>query len=297
MLPTKLKPAFVLSVIIVILATATSLGGLFITGLYQDNNFVESLWKPNDLVTLVVAVPMLVSALIFSRQGSQRAQLVWMAMLDYTLYNYAFYLFGSAFNWFFLLYVALFTLSIYALILGLVNIDVNKIGQNFREGTPVKWISGYMLFVAAGLSTIYISQSLAFIATGKLPEIVLKTGHPTSVIFALDLSLLIPVFVLGAIWLWKRVPWGYVLATISIVKGTTYTLVLTVVALWGNISGESEAMSEMPLWLVLTITGLVASLLLLGNLNQHSSRPFMARSQNFRGFSADEEHTAESTFE
>lgn len=35
---------------------------------------------------------MLVVALILSRRGSQRAQLVWLGMLDYMLYNYAFYL-------------------------------------------------------------------------------------------------------------------------------------------------------------------------------------------------------------
>ena len=234
--------------------------------LYRDNTFVASLWAGNDLVTLIVTVPMLVAALILSRRGSQRAQLVWLAMLNYMLYNYAFYLFGAAFNWFFLIYVALFTLSIFALIFGLVSIDANRISQKFRRRTPVKWISGYMLFVAIGLSTVYIIQSLVFIATGQLPQIVVKTGHPTSIIFALDLLLLVPVFVLGAIWLWKRRPWGYVLATMSMVKGATYTLALTVVSLWAAKAGVPGAAAEIPLWLFLTIAGLVASLFLLGNL-------------------------------
>jgi hypothetical protein len=201
-------------------------------------------------------------------------------MLNYMLYNYAFYLFAAAFNWFFLIYVALFALSIFALIFGLVNIDANRIGQKFREKTPVKWISGYMLFVAVGLTTIYVIQSLGFVVTGQLPPIIVKTGHPTSVIFALDLSLLAPVFVLGAIWLWKRKPWGYVLAAMSIVKGTTYTLVLTVVAIWGANAGVPGALAEMPLWLVLTVAGLIVSLLLLGNFGQLSSRPSIARSQS-----------------
>lgn len=157
MLQTKLRPAYILSAIIAILATVASAGGLFLGDLYRDNTFVTSLWTGNDLVTLVVAVPMLVAALILSMRGSQRAHLVWLAMLDYTLYNYAFYLFAAAFNWFFLIYVALFTLSIFALIFGLVNIDVNGISQKFRARTPVKWISGYMLFVAVGLSTIHIT--------------------------------------------------------------------------------------------------------------------------------------------
>ncbi len=263
---TKLKPVYILSVIIAILATVASAGGLFLGSLYRDNTFVTSLWGGNDLVTLVVAVPMLVAALVLSMRGSHRAQLVWLAMLNYMLYNFAFYLFGAAFNWFFLIYVALFTLSILALIFGLVNIDVNQIGQRFQSRTPVKWISGYLLFVAIGLSIIYVTQSLGFVATGQLPEIVVKTGHPTSVIFALDLSLLVPVFVIGAIWLWRRRPWGYVLASMSMVKGATYTLVLTVVSFWGAQAGVPGASGEAPLWLFLTIVGLVGSLFLLGNL-------------------------------
>lgn len=91
------------------------------------------------------------------------------------------YLFGTAFNQFFLTYVALFTLSIF----GLVQTDANAIGRQFRDRTPVKWISGYMLFVAVGLTTVYTIQSLGFITTGQLPPIVTTTGHPTSIVFAL----------------------------------------------------------------------------------------------------------------
>jgi hypothetical protein len=161
MLQTKLRPAYILTAIITILAIAASTGGLFIDGLYRDNLLVTSGWYGNDLVTLVVAVPMLVTALILSMRGSQRAQLIWLGMLDYTLYNYAFYLFGTAFNGFFLVYVALFALSIFALIFGLVALDV-----------------------------------------------------------------VVPWLVLGAIWLWQRPPWGYVLAAIANVKGVVYMLAL-----------------------------------------------------------------------
>ena len=101
MTQTKLGSAHILTVIIAILAIVASAGGLFIDGLYRDNLLVTSGWYGNDLVTLMVAVPLLVVALIFSMRGSQRAHLVWLGMLDYMLYNYAFYLFGTAFNGFF----------------------------------------------------------------------------------------------------------------------------------------------------------------------------------------------------
>ena len=72
MLQTKLRPAYILTAIITILAIAASAGGLFIDGLYRDNLLVTSGWYGNDLATLVVAVPMLVTALILSMRGSTR---------------------------------------------------------------------------------------------------------------------------------------------------------------------------------------------------------------------------------
>lgn len=260
---TRLKYAYVLSIIIVVLSLISALGGLFLDNLYRDNTFVNSAWRGNDLVTLFVAVPGLLAALFLTKRGSQRAQLVWLGMLDYMLYNFAFYLFGASFNQFFLLYVALFTLSIYAMIFALIGIDAKAIGQKFGAKTPVKIIGGYMLFVAIGLGTVYTAQSLGFVATGQVPQIVTKTGHPTSVIFALDLSLLVPALVLGALWLFKRQPWGYVLAAITSIKGATYTLVLTAGSLIAANAGVPGAFAELPLWIFLTVTGLTASVFLL----------------------------------
>jgi len=95
---TKPSAAYVLSTIIVILMIVASANGLFINDLYQDNILVASGWYGNDLVTLLVAAPVLVVALILAMRGSQQARLVWLGMLDNTLYNYALYLFGAAFN-------------------------------------------------------------------------------------------------------------------------------------------------------------------------------------------------------
>ncbi len=264
-----MKPStpYTLSIIIAILAAIASAGGLLLHGLYRDNAFVTTTWLGNDAVTLFLAVPILVGSMFFSTRGSHRAQLVWMGTLDYMLYNYAFYLFGTSFNTFFLIYTALLGLSIFALILGLINLDVSGIRQQFRERTPVKWIGGYFLFVAVGLSAVYLMQSIAFIFTGQLPSIVTISGHPTSIVFALDLTLLVPWFVVGALWLMKRQPWGYVIAGILGVKGPLYTLVLAVNTVLVMNAGLAGA-SELPLWITLTLLGLLASGLLYGNMER-----------------------------
>jgi MFS family permease len=267
---TKSKSAYILTIVIAILSLIATAGGLLSSALYRDNFLVTSGWRGNDLVTLFIAVPLLALALVLAWRGSPRARLVWLGMLDYTLYNFAFYLFGTAFNRFFLIYVALFMLSIFALIFGLVQTDVQAIGRQFRDRTPVKWISGYMLFVAAGLTTVYTIQSLGFITTGQLPPIVTLTGHPTNVVFALDLSLVVPVLVLGAIWLWQRRPWGYVLAVIGNVKGAVYMMALAATTITAVQSGAAEGLSQVGLWVFIGASSLIASLVLLWDLRPHS---------------------------
>lgn len=276
----KFKAVTILSILVAALATFASAGGLLLNGLYRDNAFVTTTWLGNDAITLFLAVPILVAAMILSNRKDpkelktlRQAQgkplgsgyLVWMGALDYMLYNYAFYLFGAAFNWFFLIYAVLLALSILALIFGLANLDVNGISQQVRKEAPVKWIGGYFLFVASGLGLVYLVQSIGFIFTGSVPAIVTMSGHPTNVVFALDLTLLIPWLILGAIWLMKRKPWGYVIAGILNVKGPLYTLVLAVNSILVMRAGISQT-NELPLWGTLTALGLVASVMFYGNM-------------------------------
>ena len=266
MFRTTPTAAYALSAVIAILTIVASAGGLFIPDLYRDNALITAGWFGNDLVTLSVAAPLLIAALFLAMGGSQRAQLVWLGMLDYTLYNSAYYLFGAAFNQLFLVYVALFTLSILALIFGLARVDPGAVRNRLRARTPARWIGGFMLFVAIGLTGVYVAQSLSFVATGQLPDIVIKSGHPTNVVFALDLSLVVPFFVLGAIWLWKRRPWGLVLAAIMNVKGAVYMLALSAVTVSAVQAGVSEDLSQAALWATIGVGSLVASIALIGKL-------------------------------
>ena len=112
--------ATLFSTIIALLALIASAGGLFWDGLYRDNMLVTAALRGNDLITLIVAVPGLLIALLITRRGSARAHLVGLGLLAYMLYNYVFYLYGAAFNRFFLLYAALVSLSIMALIISIL---------------------------------------------------------------------------------------------------------------------------------------------------------------------------------
>ena len=260
------QPAFILSVIILLFMALASSGGLFIDSLYQDNYLVTSGWYGNDLATLLLAVPVMAVSLILSKRGSLRAQLVWLGMLFYSLYNYAFYLFGAAFNSLFLVYVSIFTLSIFALIFGIYSVNVRVILEHFKPGTPVKKIGGFMIIVALFLGLFHVAVSMNYVFTGQLPEMIVVLDQSTNLISALDLSLTVSFGLFGAILLWKRRAWGYVVAVIWNVKSAVYLTALSAATVSGFLAGASDNMIELALWAPIGVGCLISLVVLLKNM-------------------------------
>lgn len=271
------KTSIILSIIVLILAAAASAGGLMLPGLYRDNALVAAAMRGNDLITLVIAVPLMILSLIQVQRGSVRAVLVWMGLLFYMVYNYIFYLYGTAFNPFFLLYAALIPLSILALVAALPRIDAPATQQAFSRRTPVRRISAWMVFFAVMLGGMWIAMSLAALAAGQVPGVCLQTGHPTCVVFATDLSLLVPGLLAAAVMLWKRQVWGGPFAAIMLVKANTYGLALLTMGVFGIIeAGEYDPFT--PLWVFLTAGCLVATWFLFANLRPASAGSPMSKS-------------------
>jgi hypothetical protein len=134
-------------------------------------------------------VPALAAAVLLARRASDRARLVWLGVLGYNVYNYAFYLFGTAFNDFFLLYAALESLSLIALI-G----TAPAVLAVHRAITPVRGrlVAGYMAVVGVMFAAMWITEAVTFIATGMVPKVITDSGIHTSIVFALDLTLIVP---------------------------------------------------------------------------------------------------------
>ena len=261
----KWKIPCTLSVFIAVLAAAASVGGLFFSGLYRDNALITCAWRGNDFVTLILAVPGLLVSMLLALRGSQRALLIWAGMLGYMLYNYVFYLYGAAFNVFFLMYVLLFALSMYALILVVTKLDIPAIHRQFSARTPVKWVGGFMVFFAVLLGGMWITMSLSFVFTGIVPQPILQTGHPTGVVFATDLSLLVPAMALGGVLLWRRKNWGYALSAIVLIKACTYGLAMITMSVFTYIELGTVDPFIM-LWIFLSAGCLASCGLLLGNM-------------------------------
>lgn len=261
----KNKTLWLVSVLIALMAAISSWGGLFVDGLYRDNELVVSAWQGNDIVTLFLVVPMLVVSLFYSLRASKKGRLFWMGSLWYMVYNYMFYLFGAAFNVFFLLYAALFVFSIYTLVLALIQTDVQEWSGSFSEKLPYKSVSLFMLFFAVLLGGMWIVLSLSFVFTGQVHESISQTDHPTAVVFAVDLTLLIPSMLVGGVLLWRKNRWGPIVGAVVLVKATAYGLALIIMT---AISYRNIGVIDpfLALWIALTLGCAVALLLLLRNI-------------------------------
>jgi hypothetical protein len=262
---SDLRVAYLLSAIVAVVLAIVSAGGVFIEGLYNDNALISQAYRGQDMVTLLVAVPLLVVGLLLERRGSARGRIVWLAMLAYTLYGYLFYMLGAAFNPFFLLYVAAFALSLYALVLSVPRIDVAELTAGFSDGAA-RWVAiVYMLVSGVGLGVLWTGMSVGYLFTGDVPAPIVASGHPTGVVFALDLSLIVPAMIMGAVLLLRRRPWGWLLAGVMSVKGSVYTLGLAVATIVVERTGVGSG-AELPIWAGLTVLGALSAVLLLANL-------------------------------
>jgi hypothetical protein len=76
-----------------------------------------------DVVTLLVGIPLLLIATYLAAQGSLRGRLRRAGTLWYFAYTYLLMAFGGAYNPLFLVYVALYSASLSACILSLLSLD------------------------------------------------------------------------------------------------------------------------------------------------------------------------------
>ena len=189
-------------------------------GLYKNDSVdVMAQGKASDLVTLVMGIPLLLVSLYFTRKGSFRAKFVLTGTLGYFLYTFMSYTFLWMYNSFFIIYVALMSLSLFSFILAMMSFDIETITSNFKENLPVKFIGGFQIFLAFAVGMLWLGKIAPSIFKGTVP---MGLGHYTTlVIQGMDLGIVIPGAIMSGILLIKRNPYGYLLSSVLIVKFIT----------------------------------------------------------------------------
>lgn len=267
------QTAFTLSLLTVIAAAVQSAGGILFPGMYRDNVWVTGTWYGTDIVTLVIAVPLLLIAIYSARRGSLRGELLRIGMLYYVLYNNMYYLFGTAYNGFIIMYALIFVLAAGALLAALATIDAGGIAAQFRPAARMKWIAAWMFVLTAILLANALGGYIAFLHNGQVPEILADTGLHTDLVAICDLTLWVPLLILGGTGLLQSRPWGYIVSALILIPIGIYSIGLAAATYYQYLAGIPGAMTFMPLWITLAAGSIISSAALLAALNPRESTP------------------------
>ncbi len=191
-------------------------------GVYRLDTLTPAIsFKMADLVTLLVAVPLLIVSLMLYRRSSLRGGLLLAGDLAYFLYSYASVAFGAAYNNLYLVYVILLGLSLFAMILVLTVFDLETFPQHFSNRLPRRGIGIFLIVSGVILALIWLVMIIVpALVVGQAPEVV--ESYTTFMTGVVDLAVVAPALIVAGILIRRNAPFGYLLSSALLI----FTVVL-----------------------------------------------------------------------
>lgn len=241
---------------------------------YYDTVSTAAQMQGNDLITLVVGLPLLAVSAWLALRGSLRGQLLLTGTLGFFLYTYMSMSMLTAYNALFLAYVVLFAMSLYAFILSMLSIDLKTLPQHFSPKLPRGWIAAALFAVGGFLALAWFGRVVPEMLNPQTPAALENTT--TRVIQAMDLALIAPLAILAGILLLRRSAWGYLLASVAVLKGLTMALAVSTMGINMALKGVPDSLGILIPFLALTLLNLIVAVLLLRNIDGRQVVPLRA---------------------
>jgi hypothetical protein len=235
------------------------------TGLYKNDSVsIASQAVSQDIVTLFLGVPLLIISMHLARKGSLRGRLLLAGTLGYFLYTYASYSFYSMYNPFFLINVLLMSLSFFAFTLTMMSFDHQNMNLYFSPKLPVKFVGGFLIFVATAVGLMWIGKIVPPLLNGTFP---LELEHYTTlVIQALDLGFVAPTAILSGVLLMKRSSFGYLLSSVIIIKEITMLSAITAMLIGMMSAGVKLSIVEIAMFPLFNLIIIYCLFLIMKNI-------------------------------
>ena len=234
---------------VAVCALVASLLGLLLDEVYVGDVATAAMLRGYDAVTLIVVVPALFMAWGKARGGSDWAGVIMASLLLYLAYTYAYYLFGTGFNDLLLLHAVVFSGSLAGLILSLVSLDPDRLAAGFSARTPVRAAAAVLAVLAVALGGMWLAVCVNYLVTGSVPtgSALVETDTVVHLGIVLDLTVLVPLYLVAALLLWRRRPWGFVLATLVLVSGVLHQVSYLIALIAQRLADVPDAVAFDPL--------------------------------------------------
>ena len=146
------------AIVVAVLMAVMSLIGLIFTDRIYPTDELSYSYLTNDLINLLIGLPILLGVIWLARRGKLVGLLFWPGALLYALYNYTAMLVGVPFGWPTLVFAALVLLNTYLLFDLLRSIDGEAVQTRLKGAIFEKFSGGALalfgvlfFFLAAGV--------------------------------------------------------------------------------------------------------------------------------------------------
>lgn len=180
-------------------------------GLYRyDTLFTGAGNRGTDAITLLLGIPFLLLSLRLYRRGSLRGGLLLAGVIAYFLYVYASLALSAAYNNLFLVYIVLFSASLFALLLAFASVNLQALPAHFLPRLPRLSVAVFMF--ASGLVTfvVWLGPLLSALLQDEPPH--LLGSYTTKVTDVLDLGIITPATFATGLLILRRAALGYLVA-------------------------------------------------------------------------------------
>lgn len=218
-----------------------------------------------DVVTLILGVPLLIVGIVLAGKGTLRGRLLLTGAFGYFLYTYAAMSFLTAFNPLYLVYVALFSISLFGFILSLSGLDPVEIVKHVSQHFPGRTIAVYFIIVAAFLLLAWLKLVVPSMLSGT-PPAGLESAI-TMVIQSLDLGVIVPTGIITAILLLQKRPWGYTLASVVLLKILTMGAALIAMIIGQTLAKVPVEPVTSAVFVLISISGIILAIATLRNIH------------------------------
>lgn len=201
-----------------VMALIASLIGFFHSSIYDK--VVSDTIMPGvlsqDLVSIILAVVLFIMVLLIKRDYIKLQVLV-LAILGYMFYGYGIYVIERVYNPLYFLYMAILSLSLFAIIYFLISVKSNIIDR-LQLSNKFRLLSvGLASLVPIIFYPLWISQLVPLIMNGNKIEF-------TYSIYILDLCLVMPLFMIVIVMAARKNAWGLFLLPVLFLKAFTVLL-------------------------------------------------------------------------
>lgn len=213
----RVRVASIMTAVLSLLAFYASLRGVFYPQLYTDllatgaiTEFLVAGSIAQDIISLPASAMLLLLSMYLMMRPAVKPFITALGLAGYFLYGYGLYAFQGGYTSLYLLYLAIFGLSLYSLIVGLLAFRSESLVGIDMPPRLRTAIAFFLLAILAILVPLWLVKISGPIAQHIPPD--------TYGVFVLDLGVVFPAFAIIAYLLLRGSPWGDILAGVALIK-------------------------------------------------------------------------------